>query len=100
MLPLLLSSAVGSAVGGSIFSKKIETTRPTLVIGGALQALGVGLMASLPNTTSVVTREYGFEIIIGFGFGLMLPAFLLLSRLEVEEKDNGIFKFAPKHTCS
>ena len=89
MLPLLLCSALGSGVGGIIAGKK-NVSFYLLACGSALQVIGVGLMSSLPTTIHIPPKQYGFQAILGFGFGMGLGSLIIVSRVEVNADDSGI----------
>jgi len=53
-----------------------------------MQFLGVGLMCSLsPTDLQLQRQQYGFEIIMGIGFGLVLTSLLGLIPIVVNKKD-------------
>ena len=62
-----------------------------LILASALfQIVGVGLTCTLPtNTTSVSASQYGFEVLMGIGFGMGLTTLLTFARVVVSEKDTG-----------
>ena len=88
MLPLLLVSACGAGIAGAIASKK-NVSWHILVLSNALQVLGLGLMSSLPSTEAIPKDQYGFQAILGMGFGLGLSSLFIVTRVEVEDDDLG-----------
>ncbi|KAH7265649.1 major facilitator superfamily domain-containing protein [Fusarium redolens] len=86
LLPVLLPSAGFSALSGGLYRKFPEATPLLLFCGGVLQVIGVGLLSSLPTGPSVSNSQYGFEVMTGIGFGLMLPSFMILARDWVSEE--------------
>ncbi|KAI9832018.1 MAG: hypothetical protein M1819_004562 [Sarea resinae] len=90
LLPMLLSSAVAAGLSGAMCSKHLRWSQPVLVTGAVLQAVGTGLLATLPATQSAAPEQYGFEVIVGCGFGLMMPVFMILTRAKVSDDDNAI----------
>lgn len=90
MLPLLLLSSVAAGVGGFIVQIK-NVSFYLLVVSACLQLLGLGLMSSLPASMgSAPARQYGYQIILGVGFGLSLSTLPLVARLEVEKEDHAV----------
>ena len=89
MLPLLLVSALGAGIPGVIASKK-NLSWHILVLSNALQVLGLGLMSSLPSTEAVPRDQYGFQAILGMGFGPGLSSLVIMTRVEVEDDDLGM----------
>ncbi len=88
--PLMGATAVGSGVGGAISSKNNHTFW-TLITASALMIVGCGLMSTLPATVSVATRQWGFEVILGFGIGMNLSTTTLVTSLNAEFQDFGAF---------
>ncbi|RHZ54245.1 uncharacterized protein CDV56_106912 [Aspergillus thermomutatus] len=89
MLPLLLLSAFGAGLGGMVNSRK-NISFYTLLGGVSLQLLGLGLMTTLPTAGSVSPAQYGYQVILGLGFGLTLTSLVIISRLEVDASDLAI----------
>ncbi|KAL8995318.1 MAG: hypothetical protein Q9169_004922 [Polycauliona sp. 2 TL-2023] len=86
MLALLLLSAFGAGLAGFICSKK-NISWYLLVLSNILQVIGLGLLSSIPNSETVLARQYGYQVILGLGFGLGLTSLVIVSRVEVEEAD-------------
>lgn len=89
MLPLLLLSSLAAGVGGFLVQIK-NISFQLLVVSACLQLLGLGLMSSLPSSGGVTDRQYGFQVILGVGFGLSLSTLPLIARLEVEKEDHAV----------
>ena len=45
-------------------------------------------MTTLPSTASIPTSFYGYETILGFGFGLALPTVSTIARMELSHFDH------------
>jgi hypothetical protein len=88
-MPLLLSSAVGSAIGGAIMAKK-NVTFYMLLISNICQAIGTGLLSSIGPSKDTPPRMYGFEVIMGFGMGLSIISLMIMGRLEFQVADQGM----------
>ncbi|KAF4440059.1 Major facilitator superfamily domain, general substrate transporter [Fusarium austroafricanum] len=86
LLPVLLPSAGFSALSGGLYRKFPRATPLLLFCGGVLQVIGVGLLSTLPTGSSIPKSQYGFEVLTGVGFGLMLPSFMILARDWVSEE--------------
>ncbi|TVY16799.1 Efflux pump FUS6 [Lachnellula arida] len=87
LLPLLLTSPLATATSGYLTStRKVPPLYP--ILGGAvLQVIGVGLICSLPvDATRIPAAQYGYEVLMGCGFGAGLSTLLTLARLVVEER--------------
>ncbi|KAI4159145.1 MAG: hypothetical protein LQ342_006849 [Letrouitia transgressa] len=88
LLALLLCSPLASALAG-FFVTKLRIAPFYLVIGGAaLQLIGVGLTSSLPSSQNGIPHaQYGYEVIMGFGFGFGLATLLTMVPLVVKKED-------------
>ncbi|KAL9594715.1 MAG: hypothetical protein Q9219_006879 [cf. Caloplaca sp. 3 TL-2023] len=86
MLALLLLSAFGAGLAGFICSKK-NLSWYLLVLSNALQVIGLGLLSSVPTSDTILARQYGYQVILGLGFGLGLSSLVIVSRVEVGEQD-------------
>lgn len=59
-----------------------------ITAGAVIQIIGMGLTCSLPTDTSTFPpQQYGFEVVMGIGFGLTLSTILTLAPLVANEKD-------------
>ena len=88
MLALLLLSAFGAGLAGFICSKK-NVSWYLLVLSNTLQVIGLGLLSSVPSSDVVLARQYGYQVILGLGFGLGLSSLVIVSRVEVDDADLG-----------
>ncbi|TVY27456.1 Efflux pump [Lachnellula hyalina] len=88
LLPLLLTSPLATAVSGFLTSNR-KVPPLYLILGGAvLQVIGVGLTCSLPvDATRIPAAQYGYEVLMGIGFGAGLSTLLTLARLVVDERN-------------
>ncbi|KAL7621663.1 hypothetical protein AAE478_008990 [Parahypoxylon ruwenzoriense] len=85
MLPLLLLSASGAGLGG-IISKKHNISWYVLTSSLGLQLIGLGLMTTLPtNSNEIPVKQYGFQAILGLGFGLTLSCLVIVAQTEVKD---------------
>ncbi|KAK7955994.1 drug resistance transporter EmrB/QacA subfamily [Apiospora aurea] len=73
MLPLLLLAAGGAGVG-AVVGSKFNISWHILASSLALQIVGLGLMATLPTSGDVSSAQYGYQVLLGFGFGLSLSS--------------------------
>lgn len=88
MLPLLLLSATGSALGG-ILCQKRNISCHLLIASLSLQVIGLGLMTTLPTSARVISPSiYGFQIILGLGFGLSLSCLVIVAQTEVKHDED------------
>lgn len=88
LLPLLLTSPLATAMQGVLTSNFKVPPFYLMLIGAVLQLVGVGLTGSLPTDgLNVAPQQYGYEVIMGLGFGLSLSTVLTLAPLVVKEVD-------------
>ncbi|KXX79714.1 Vacuolar basic amino acid transporter 5 [Madurella mycetomatis] len=87
LLPLTLSSPIMSVFGGAMANKH-RLCAPVIHLAGAcLNMVGAILMSTVSVGTSVSNAQFGYQVIIGTGFGFVMPSLMYLIKLEVEEKD-------------
>lgn len=89
LLPMLVSAAIGSMLGG-IISGKRNNIFPVLIIGGMLIALGAGLLSTTSEQTHVQSKVYGFEVFVGLGIGLTISSASMLAAVESDPKDRAV----------
>lgn len=59
-----------------------------ITAGAVVQIIGIGLTCSLPtDTLNFPPQQYGFEAVMGIGFGLTLSTILTLAPLVADEKN-------------
>jgi hypothetical protein len=89
LLPLLLCSPVATAVSGFLTSNLNVPPVHLILAGAVLQVIGVGLTCSLPTTqiVDITPQQYGFEAIMGVGFGLTVSTVLTLAPLVTDQED-------------
>lgn len=85
LLPLLVSAAIGSLLGGLTTNH----TFPALAAASSLMALGTGLLSTLSNHSGVQPKTYGFEVLLGLGVGLSISSSTLVAATETEPADRG-----------
>ncbi|KAF6793443.1 MFS multidrug transporter [Colletotrichum sojae] len=90
ILPLLLPSSFSSMITGIVFSKTTRFGWQILALGGSLVLLGTGLLIELPFSQDALPRSYGYQVILGMGLGSAVPAIMILTRIEVEDRDNAV----------
>ncbi|KAK4161241.1 major facilitator superfamily domain-containing protein [Cladorrhinum sp. PSN259] len=91
MLPLLLCSPVATTISGWLLSKFKLPPLYVLILGCALQAIGIGLFSSLPVSDSRIRpAQYGYQVIMGFGFGFNLGTLVMMVPLVVKQADMAV----------
>lgn len=94
LLPLLLTSPLAMALSGFLTGNMKVPPFYLIVISSMLQLIGIGLTCSLPaDATSIPAAQYGYEAIMGVGFGMGLTTLLTFARVVVSEKNLGKWTF-------
>ncbi|KAI0379308.1 drug resistance transporter EmrB/QacA subfamily [Hypomontagnella monticulosa] len=88
LLPLLLSSPVATAVAGQCAGRWKMPPFYLLLFGASMQLLGIGLASSIPFTSGAAM--YGYEVIMGFGFGMTLVSLLVYTPMVVKRSDMAV----------
>jgi len=86
LLPLLVSAAIGSMLGGLSTNHSF----PALAVASSLMAVGTGLLSTLSNHHGIQSRTYGFEVPLGLGMGLSISTSTLLAALQCEGRDMAV----------
>ena len=87
MLPLLLASPVATAVSGQLAGRFKVPPLYLLLFASSLQMVGVGLSSSVPFISG--NQMYGYEVLMGFGFGMGLVSLLIFMPIVVTRADLG-----------
>jgi hypothetical protein len=87
-MPFTFAAPLGSAVA-LILVKKGPAVY-IVILSGILQTVGFALLATVPVSTSIPARVYGFQIVAGFGCGINISTLLLLVPFLVEYQDKGM----------
>ena len=86
---MLGSSAIASMVGGMLSGQK-NRTFSTLLVGAILLLIGTSCLSTLSSDRIVEAKTYGFQVFVGFGFGLTVSTVTMLAAVESEIKDHGM----------
>ena len=107
LVPLLASTATGSMLSGAISGKK-NLLFHTLMVGSCLLTLGCGLLSTISGGVSVDPKIYGFQVLVGLGFGLIVSTSSMIAVVECELKDHGnvsspeltfVFELMNRNSC-
>ncbi|RYP07364.1 hypothetical protein DL765_009175 [Monosporascus sp. GIB2] len=88
LLPLLLASPVATAVSGQLAGRFKIPPFYLLLFATSLQLVGVGLASSVQFLSG--KEMYGYEAIMGFGFGMGLVSLLIFTPIVVDRTDMGV----------
>ncbi|CAJ2514279.1 Uu.00g023980.m01.CDS01 [Anthostomella pinea] len=88
LLPLLLASPVVTAICGQLAGKFKVPPFYLLLFGTTMQILGIGLASSVSFKSG--NAMYGYEVIMGFGFGMGLVTLLVFTPMVVTRSDMAV----------
>ena len=88
LTPMMAGLLVTSIVGGQIISRT-GRYRPFPIVGTAIAAVGMGLLALLNIHTSTVTTSL-YVLVIGFGLGMVMQVLVLAVQNAVEPRVMGV----------
>ena len=90
MLAYLLVSSFAAGLASVIYVVR-NVLFPFIVVATGLQVIGLGLMSTLPQSSSsgVPSQQYGYQVILGMGFGISLSSLPLIGRMQVGQEDHG-----------
>lgn len=91
ILPFTITVALGSALTGGLTARGRLPPIVVLAVGSVLQILGMGLLFSVPVTTDLPARIYGYQVLAGLGIGLSLTTLLNLAPYLVEKRVLGMY---------
>ncbi|EXA35898.1 hypothetical protein NW756_003642 [Fusarium oxysporum] len=86
LLPMMLTSPAATVLSGYLTGNAKVPPAYLIIIAAVLQVLGVGLTCSLStDTTDMPDAQYGYEVLMGVGFGMSLATILTFARVVVSE---------------
>lgn len=96
LVPFNLLVALG-VVAATIFAKTRIPPIYLLLIGSTIQLIGLSLFSTLSNDLHVPSVIYGWEVLSGFGIGIVWGILLLIPPQVVEPQDLGTFLAHKQH---
>lgn len=79
-LPFLGGVALGTTLGGGIATRK-NLTSHALIAATCLTLLGSGLLSTTPDGLRIPKPQYGYQVILGVGFGLGFTCITMMMAL-------------------
>ncbi|KAI0379177.1 MFS general substrate transporter [Hypomontagnella monticulosa] len=86
LLPMLGATSFGAFFAGAI-SRKRNNTSWTIMAAHIFQLVGTGLMSMLKDATTETKAQYGFQVLLGLGFGLSFGAGTIMASLQSQSED-------------
>ncbi|KAL8849335.1 MAG: hypothetical protein Q9221_005686 [Calogaya cf. arnoldii] len=91
LLALMMSFSFAAVVSSILTEKKRVPPLYTLFVAASLQILGLALMTILSTTNhNFPSAQYGYQIIMGFGFGLSISTLIMSINLVVTQQDAAV----------
>ncbi|RYC60615.1 hypothetical protein CHU98_g5593 [Xylaria longipes] len=87
LLPMLGSSAIGSAISGRVNGKE-DRSCETLVIATGFVTLGCGLLTTVSGSVDLEAKALGFLVFVGLGFGLSVSTTTMLAAWQSSIRDH------------
>ncbi|KAF1974063.1 MFS general substrate transporter [Bimuria novae-zelandiae CBS 107.79] len=88
-IPFIASAPISSAVSAAFAKKGVPPIY--LVVGAsALEVVGFSLLGTITPSTAITARQYGYEILAGFGCGSNISLLVLLVPFSVQPKDTSV----------
>ncbi|KAF5692776.1 major facilitator family transporter [Fusarium denticulatum] len=86
LLPMMLTSPAATVLSGYLTGNAKVPPAYLIITAAVLQVLGVGLTCSLStDATDMPDAQYGYEVLMGVGFGMGLATVLTFARVVVSE---------------
>lgn len=91
LLALMMSFSLAAIVSSILTEKKRVPPMYTLFAAASLQILGLALMTTLSTTSHAFPpAQYGYEILMGFGFGLSISTLIMSIHLVATQHDGAV----------
>ena len=92
LLALTLATSAGAALSG-VSMQKLKIAPFYILLGAAtLQTIGLSLMSTLTSLGHTIPAAmYGYQVIIGLGFGTGLGTTTMMIPMVVDNKDMGSY---------
>ena len=88
LMPFTFAAPIGSIISSIISKLKVPVIY--LVLSSAIfQMIGFSLLATLPESSHIPPRMYGYQVIAGFGCGMNISNLILIVPFTVEFRDKG-----------
>jgi hypothetical protein len=86
LLPMMLTSPAATVLSGYLTGNAKVPPAYLIIFAAVLQVLGVGLTCSLStDAIDMPDAQYGYEVLMGVGFGMGLATVLTFARVVVSE---------------
>jgi hypothetical protein len=90
-MPFTFAAPIGSFASSTIASKMKLPAIYLVLSSAVIQTIGFSLLATLPESSHIPPRMYGFQVIAGFGCGMNISNLILMVPFTVEFRDKGTY---------
>jgi Na+/melibiose symporter-like transporter len=90
LIPFNLFISFGAALSNTLAGKLKAPPIYVCAVGAAFEAIGIGLMISLPTNSHAPGVMYIYQILGGLGIGFIMGITLALPPFVVEQRDRGM----------
>ncbi|CAK39059.1 uncharacterized protein An04g10000 [Aspergillus niger] len=89
-IPFTVASPVASVLAPAI-GKVFKIPLLYLVIfASLLQVVAYVLLCTLPDSLSITSAQYGYQVLAGFGCGINITLLILMTPFTIEKRDNAV----------
>lgn len=89
-MPFIGAAPVSSVISATLTKKGVPPLY-LIMVASILEIIGFALMATIPPSAVITTRQYGYQILAGLGCGSNLSLLVLLVPFTVRSKDTCTF---------
>lgn len=93
LLPMTIVTPTIATLAGSAVGKRPSICEYITLLGSVFILVGTILMGLLPTGYSIPSAQYGYQVILGIGLGLIMPPVLLILRLTVSQNRLGMCSY-------
>ncbi|KAF2262723.1 MFS general substrate transporter [Lojkania enalia] len=88
LLPYALSAPSGASLSNILISRR-KSLPPVYItiLGSCIQLIGISLLTVYSSENGTTGRDYGCQIVAGFGLGMMFGTLVMLTPLSVDMQD-------------
>ncbi|KAI0481174.1 putative efflux pump antibiotic resistance protein [Xylariaceae sp. FL0804] len=90
LIPFSLAIPVATIVAASVAGKWKVPLMYIFIIGSCFQIIGFALLSTLPFTTYIPARIYGFEILAGWGCGMQFSLLSIAIPIVNDSRDRAV----------
>ncbi|KAJ5578744.1 MFS general substrate transporter [Penicillium hispanicum] len=90
LIPFTIASPVASILAPTIGKAFRIPLIYLLMVGSAIQIVAFVLLGTVPEQQSIPARQYGYQVLAGFGCGINTPLLTLMTPFATEKRDHAV----------